>query len=53
MTLITALQQNDPAWYTAVTGNLTEEQKKEIDEIFKLAEQRRAAAGNELCFKSR
>lgn len=34
----------DPAWYQALTGQLTEEQKKGLQEVFLLADQRKAAA---------
>ena len=45
--LSSAIQQSDPAWYQALVGNLTEEQRKDIDEIFRLSDQRRAAAGTQ------
>lgn len=38
------LQTTDPNWYTSVTGQLTPEQSKQLEEIFKLADQRKAAA---------
>ncbi|XP_034232484.1 importin-7 isoform X4 [Thrips palmi] len=38
------LQVADPAWYQALTGQLTEEQQKGLQEVFLLAEQRKAAA---------
>ena len=44
------LQTTDPNWYTSVTGQLTPEQSKQLEEIFKLADQRKAAAGKSQCF---
>lgn len=38
------VQMTDPAWYLALTGQLTDEQKKGLQEVFLLAEQRKAAA---------
>lgn len=38
------LQSTDPNWYTSVTGQLTPEQTKQLEDIFKLAEQRKAVA---------
>lgn len=38
------LQIADPAWYQALTGQLTEEQQKGLQEVFLLADQRKAAA---------
>lgn len=43
--LSAALEQQDPVWYQTLTAHLTEDQGKEVQEVFKLAEQRRAAAG--------
>ena len=34
----------DPAWYQALTGQLTDEQTKGLQEVFLLADQRKAAA---------
>jgi len=38
-----ALQSSDPDWYQALTGVLTSEQTKELQEVFVQAEQRKAA----------
>lgn len=38
------LQIADPGWYQALTGSLTDEQKKGLQEVFVLADQRKAAA---------
>ncbi|XP_022334260.1 importin-7-like isoform X2 [Crassostrea virginica] len=43
-TVLQNLQGNDPNWYNSLISQLTEEQRKEVEEVFKLAEQRRAAA---------
>lgn len=43
-TVLQNLQANDPNWYNSLISQLTEEQRKEVEEVFKLAEQRRAAA---------
>ncbi|XP_061173648.1 importin-7-like [Saccostrea echinata] len=43
-TVLSNLQGNDPNWYNSLISQLTEEQRKEVEEVFKLAEQRRAAA---------
>jgi len=43
--LILALQSSDPDWYQALTGVLTSEQTKELQEVFVQAEQRKAALG--------
>ena len=42
---ILGLQGTDPTWYTAITGQLTPEQTKQLEDVFKLADQRKAAAG--------
>jgi len=39
------IQSSDPAWYQLLVSQLTEEDKKEIEEVFRLADQKRAAAG--------
>ena len=46
---ITALQTSDPAWYGMITSQLTPEQNKQLEEVFKLADQRKAVAGMECC----
>lgn len=40
-----ALQTADPTWYSALTSSLHDYQAKELEEVFRLSEQRRAAAG--------
>lgn len=44
------LQMSDPGWYQKLTGHLTEAQKKEIQQIFVLADQRLAAKGQFICY---
>ncbi|KAJ4429639.1 importin-7 [Periplaneta americana] len=44
LTHISAIQASDPAWYQALTGNLTTEQQKALQEVMVLADQRKAAA---------
>ncbi|KAK2188208.1 hypothetical protein NP493_140g03054 [Ridgeia piscesae] len=41
--ILQSLQMSDPGWYQKLTGHLTEAQKKEIQQIFVLADQRLAA----------
>jgi len=43
-TLISTIEQSDPGWYQALTAHLNQEQRKEVDGVFKMADQRRAAA---------
>uniref|UniRef100_A0A1B6E1F9 Importin N-terminal domain-containing protein n=1 Tax=Clastoptera arizonana TaxID=38151 RepID=A0A1B6E1F9_9HEMI len=38
------LRQSDPAWYNALTGHLSVEEQKSLQDIIVLAEQRQAAA---------
>ncbi|KAK6191779.1 hypothetical protein SNE40_003377 [Patella caerulea] len=42
--ILVHLQQTDPNWYNALTSQLNNEQRKELEDVFKLADQRRAAA---------
>ena len=42
---VSAIEQRDPAWYQALCGHLNDRQKKELNEVFKLADQRKAAEG--------
>jgi len=42
----------DPVWYNALTTALSDEQRKNIQEIFVLADQRLAAAGKETAFRT-
>jgi len=44
MTVIRNIEASDPAWFAALTGHLTAPQKKELEQVFTLAEQRKAAA---------
>ncbi|KAG1666608.1 Importin-7 [Nymphon striatum] len=46
------IQSCDPNWYNAVTQHLDDEQKKTLNEIFILADQRRAAAESKRIEKS-
>jgi hypothetical protein len=45
-TVLLNIQQNDPAWYLALTNHLNSDQQKSINEIMILAEQRRADVEN-------
>lgn len=50
---LTAVQSRDAAWYHSLTAPLSEDQKKQLQEIYTLAEHRRTAAGESLpwaCF---
>ena len=40
-----ALQTSDPDWYSVLTGVLTSEQAKSLQEVFHQAEQRKASLG--------
>jgi len=40
------IQQNDPAWYLALTNHLNSEQQRSINEIMVLADQRHADVEN-------
>ncbi|XP_052799947.1 importin-7-like isoform X2 [Mya arenaria] len=42
--ILQGLQSVDPGWYALVTSTLTPEQTKQLEDVFKLAEQRKAAA---------
>jgi hypothetical protein len=42
--VLTQLQASDPAWYQALTGHLSTEQQKQLNEVLTLADQRKAAA---------
>ncbi|XP_030629161.1 importin-8 isoform X2 [Chanos chanos] len=42
------VQSSDTAWYQSLTAPLSEEQKKQLQEIYSLAQQRRSAAGKGL-----
>ena len=43
-------ERRDQAWYQALVGHLSEDQKKDLQEVVKLAEQRKEAAGMKLPF---
>ncbi|CAN0425651.1 LOW QUALITY PROTEIN: importin-7-like [Lethenteron reissneri] len=42
--VLQVLEQREPDWYRALTSHLSEEQRKQVQEVFSLAEQRRLAA---------
>ena len=42
--IISDLQSNDPMWYNALTGHLSCDQQKALQEVIVLADQRKAAA---------
>ncbi|KAK7098741.1 importin-7-like [Littorina saxatilis] len=42
--ILSNLSAVDSGWYTALTGQLTPQQQGQVEEIFKLAEQRKAAS---------
>lgn len=44
--VLLSIQQNDPAWYLALTNHLNSEQQRSINEILILADQRRADVEN-------
>lgn len=44
--VLLSIQQNDPAWYLALTNHLNSDQQKSINEIMVLAEQRRTEVEN-------
>ena len=37
MLYIVGLQGTDPTWYTAITGQLTPEQTKQLDDVLRVA----------------
>jgi len=39
------IQSADPAWYQLLVSPLTEEHRKDLEDVFRLAEQKKAAAG--------
>ncbi|XP_001946207.1 importin-7 isoform X2 [Acyrthosiphon pisum] len=45
-TVLLSIQQNDPAWYLALTNHLNSDQQKSINELMVLAEQRRVEVEN-------
>lgn len=45
----TAIQNRNPVWYQALTHGLNEEQRKQLQDIATLADQRRAAHGMSVC----
>ncbi|XP_023238428.1 importin-7-like, partial [Centruroides sculpturatus] len=44
--LLQSLQAAEPNWYNALTSHLNTDQQKALQEVFLLADQRKAAAGN-------
>ena len=46
------IQSTDPAWYQLLVSPLTEEHKKDIEDVFRLADQKKAAAGQQCCYSS-
>lgn len=42
--VLQSIQANDPSWYQILTSHLTMEQQMELQEVFLLADQRKAAA---------
>lgn len=44
--VLLSIQQNDPAWYLALTNHLNGDQMKSINEIMVLADQRRVEVEN-------
>jgi hypothetical protein len=45
------LERTDPGWYTVLTNSLNEDQRKSVQEIFTLADQRKAAAESKQILK--
>lgn len=45
MILIPELHTADPSWYSALTGHLSQDQQKEVQDVFTQADQRKAAEG--------
>jgi len=43
--LLSDIQSADPAWYQLLVSQLTDEHKKDLEEVFRLADQKKAAAG--------
>lgn len=41
-----SIQQNDPAWYLALTNHLNSDQQKSINELMVVAEQHRVQIEN-------
>ena len=39
------IQTTDPTWYQVLISPLNEEHRKDMEEVFRLAEQKKAAAG--------
>jgi len=51
-TVLANLEASDPAWFQALTGHLDEKQRKDLEQVFTLAEQRKAAAESKQIEKS-
>jgi len=45
--LLLDIQSTDPAWYQLLVSQLTAEHRKDLEEVFRLAEQKKAAAGEQ------
>lgn len=45
-TVLLSIQQNDPAWYLALTNHLNSDQQKSINELMVVAEQHRVEVEN-------
>ena len=45
--VLLALEGSDPDWYLALTSVLTDVQAKSLQEVFHLAEQRKASLGED------
>ena len=43
--LSSAIQARDKTWYNALIAQLTADQQRELQDVLKIAEQRRAAQG--------
>lgn len=43
-----AIQNRNPVWYQALTRGLNEEQRKQLQDVATLADQRRAAHGTHI-----
>ena len=43
--VLTDLSAVDSGWYNALTTNLTPGQRSQVEDVFKLADQRKAASG--------
>lgn len=46
--MIPDIETANPSWFQALTGHLSEEQRKELQNVSTLANQRKAAQGKDL-----